>query len=490
MKVKAWRAFMIASVLSPRAIADGPLGPNGAAIQTSSYSVDMSQGVVLAGTRVLGMAGAYVAIGEGVDGLPANPAAAAVRLPWSRSHWDYDLGFGLSFPGAIANTDFFNTGEETRLRGEGFLFLNLAGLLQIGHWGVGGSIDFQQYRLFQNPIPGADADRLAARFFSGRIHLARAFADHQLVIGAGVRGIGLALTKVTDESNQSEDVFSMTGGALEVGILWKPNNHRFRLGAALRSEVLTNEPTTDVEPLPNGDRVLGDPATPNALWLPDTVTRPGDLSIGAAVALGPKPLNPRFVKPRTALRAERNAFDQRQAKRNRARAKLAKLPDDEERKSANEQLDREQKEDEQAMELLEDEFLANLRREHRSRSRKGLLISAQLVVKGPTEDAVGVESFVERRVNRSGENTTLSPHLGFESEVLPLWTKLRVGGYLEPSRFASGKARPHGTFGFDQKLVDWTVFGLFEEDTAWRVSGAIDYAPRYLNWSVSLGVWH
>ncbi|MFO0570549.1 MAG: hypothetical protein U0263_33230 [Polyangiaceae bacterium] len=118
-------------------------------------------------------------------------------------------------------------------------------------------------------------------------------------------------------------------------------------------------------------------------------------------------------------------------------------------------------------------------------------MSSSLLVTGPVKDAVGVESFIERRVQRSGQKATFTPRLGVESEVVPRWLKLRAGSYGEPTRFSSrgARARLHGTVGFEQKLFPWTVFGLFDDGTEWRLSGALDGARRYLSWGVSLGVW-
>jgi hypothetical protein len=79
-----------------------------------------------------------------------------------------------------------------------------------------------------------------------------------------------------------------------------------------------------------------------------------------------------------------------------------------------------------------------------------------------------------------------------ESEVVPRWLVLRAGSYGEPTRFSGLGAKPrlHGTFGFDLKLFPWTVFGLFDEDTEWRVSAAMDGARSYFSWGLSIGIWH
>src|SRR5688572_27735787 len=94
---------------SSTAHAAGPLGSNGAPITTSAYSIDLYQGAVSAGNRVMGLGGAYVALAEDVDGDLQNPAAPAVRPFFSIDHFDYWLGLGLTFPASLSKIDFFNS---------------------------------------------------------------------------------------------------------------------------------------------------------------------------------------------------------------------------------------------------------------------------------------------------------------------------------------------------------------------------------------------
>jgi hypothetical protein len=146
--------------------------------------------------------------------------------------------------------------------------------------------------------------------------------------------------------------------------------------------------------------------------------------------------------------------------------------------------------DELALERRQDALRRRLRARFESMRRFYVLVSSSLSVTGPVKDGVGVESFLQRQVDRSGENITLSPHLGVESEVVPHWLKVRAGCYGEPTRFERGTARLHGTLGFDMKLFPWTVFGLFEDGTQFRASSAIDGAQRYFGWGFGVGVWH
>jgi hypothetical protein len=113
-------------------------------------------------------------------------------------------------------------------------------------------------------------------------------------------------------------------------------------------------------------------------------------------------------------------------------------------------------------------------------------------VLGPVEHAVGVESFLERRVQRAGRRASLSPRLGIEIEPIAHWLRVRGGSYLEPTRFDDnpGGARLHGTFGLDQRLLPWTVFGLFPAGSIFRATGSLDLARNYFTWGVGVGLWH
>ena len=72
-------------------------------ITSNNYAIELYQGPVLAPIHVMGVAGAYVASAEGTEGGANNSAAPAVRDPFSTSWFDYDLGVGISFPGAFAS---------------------------------------------------------------------------------------------------------------------------------------------------------------------------------------------------------------------------------------------------------------------------------------------------------------------------------------------------------------------------------------------------
>jgi len=474
-----------------------PLGPDGSTIVTNQYSVDLTQGPVLASVRVTGLAGAYVAIAEGVDGNAHNPAAPAVRLPYSYDYFDYDLGFGVTFPSSIEGSDFFNSGTRTNLpRSEqsGFVFLDIAATLQFGPLGLGFTTGLQQYSLDRSADPTQQQDTLSAQFGIGHLIAAHAFEDHQLMLGVGTRTTALSVVKLNATASEApEEVVTMTSAGFEVGALWRPNEQPFRIGAAFHSSM-----TPDAKP--EGAARVQYAGTGDELYLPNDVTLPWDVNMGVAIQLGPRPFNPRWVDPDELLTRVKRFLRWREQERQRMRRQVvakarAKGTDATAAlAAADAELELEAVLDEEHLKRAEQNVRSRLKLRYEQMSRFYVLVSSALLMTGEAEDAVGLEGFLNRTVMRSGERIGLSPRLGIETEVVPYWVKLRVGSYVEPTRFNpainSDPWRIHGTLGFDVKLFEWTVFGVFEEGTQWRVSGALDVAARYLGWSLSAGIWH
>ncbi len=462
---------------------------DGLPIKTNHYSIDLYQGPVLASTRVIGLAGAFVAIGEGVEGDTQNPAAPAVRVPWSNAHFDYDLGFGVTFPATLSNSDFFNSGRRTDLpKGTtgGFVFLNFATNLQLGKWGFGLTTDLQSYALngANDNIP--TKDRVVAQITVTHFQLARNFLDGQLVVGVGDRIATFAVQHENAFTSNEQDLFSTVGNGYELGLLLRPNNEQFRIGAAYRSEVNSRAAGSTI-PEPVMD-----------LFLPERVTVPWDLDLGLAIQLGPRPLNPRWIDPVEELERIRRFLHWRELERDRYRRfELARVESnhgdvDEAARALDAELVTEAELDAATLARAEHDVDVKIRGQVAALERFHVLLLGSLVVTGTATDAVGVESFLERTVQRSGASLSYSPRIAIETETVPHWLQLRAGSYLEPSRFPSNRqgSRVHGTLGFDQKLFPWDVFGTFPETTQWRVSGSLDAARNYFGWSLAIGVWH
>lgn len=466
------------------------LPTDGQPIKTNHYGIDLYQGPVLASTRVIGLAGAFVAIGEGVEGSTQNPAAPAVRVPWSNAHFDYDLGFGVTFPATIKNSDFFNSGKHTDLpKGttDGFVFLSAAGNVQLGKWGFGISSDLQQYALNGvSNVVQPKSDQVVAQISVTHLQLARAFDDGQIIVGAGDRIATFAVQHQNAFNATQQSLFSTVGNGYELGVVMRPNGEQFRIGAAYRSEVNSRA---------SGNTI---PEPVNDLYLPERVTVPWDLDLGMAIQVGPRPLNPRWVDPVIELERIKRFLRWRQLERERYRrfelARVASTHGDvaAAARALDVELATEAALDETTLSRAEDDEDSKIRRQVLNMARFHVLILSSLVISGTAREAVGVESFLERTTQRSGAALSYSPRIGLETETVPGWLRLRAGSYVEPSRFPSNPqgSRVHGTLGFDQKLFPWSAFGLFHDGMLWRASGSLDAARNYFGWSVAIGIWH
>ena len=281
-----------------------------------------------------------------------------------------------------------------------------------------------------------------------------------------------------------------TGRGLETGVLVKPNDQPYRIGLALRSPLETSTSTEA--------RVLF-PGTPDALYPPENVHVPWEVEVGLALQFGPRPLNPRWIDPSDLLERARRRDAQHEAARERLKnarqAKAQRAGQDLKAAEAalDAELDVQAALDDLRLIAEEERVDVELRTRYLRLPRQYLLVSTALRITGPADEAVGLESFLDRTVNVSGESTVVSPRLGLETEVVPNWVKVRAGTYGEPTRFSAAQAsgRLHGTLGFEVKLYPpWSVFGIFHESTSWRVGAVLDVAERYLSWGLTAGVWH
>lgn len=492
--MRAARYVLAFTCSASLARAAGPLGPNGAPIRTSDYGVDLSEGPVLGSSRVVGLGGAYVGIAEGTDGNWHNPASPAVRAPYSFDHVDYDLGVGFNFPSSLSGTDFYNTGERgTDLSSagqSGFLFLDLGLNVQVGTMGFGLNVATSEWTL-EGRGAGAGGTALDAEFLRASALVAQSVLDGDLVIGGGWRLVSLSLAERGDGARRN--VFSSTGSEYQVGALVKPVGYPFRVGIALQSQV-----TSRPEGVASQGDIQVDSGGGEPLYLPRRVELPALASLGGALSLGPRPLNPRWRDPddltARIARVARWRAAERARRRARSRTDAARAAQSAEDAAAaaldQEHLEREER-------ALGEELRARYRR----LARSYLLITGGAYATGATDESVGVESFLQRRVNRSGGRPSWSWRLGVEGEPWPDVLKLRLGTYREPTRFeaapatattpaSSPSARQHATAGIDVRLFAWQVFGLFPKDTVWRALGAVDRSERYFSWSVGVGLWH
>lgn len=474
-----------------------PLAAEGEPIKTNRYAIDLTQGPVFAGSRVVGLAGTFVAMADGIDGDTQNPASPAVRVPYSFSDVDYELGGSLTFPGGLGRSgDFFNSGTanpdpdgrtHVTAGNKLYVFLNGAFNLQIDRWGFGVTADLQQYSLKRPGQPSDPKNELTAQIMQNHLLAAYSSLDDQLVMGVGARVVSLNVSTRQTILSNGVDSLNSTGVGIEAGFIWRPNGERVRLGGAVRSAVSAETAGTVL--FVN---------TPNELYLPMRMTLPWDLGFGTAIELGRRPLNPRWVSPSELLAHKRRylAWQARErARRTREAVEHARREGQDVeglRRILQATDDAEAALDRADLDRAERDVSKQLRARYAALPRFHALLMSSFLLTGTVPDAVGIEGFLARTVQRSGELITVSPRFAFEIEPVPHWVQARAGFYFEPTRFSSNTegGRSHLTLGADIKLLPWDVFGTFPEGNWWRVSGSFDAARDYLGWGIAVGVWH
>jgi hypothetical protein len=459
-------------------------------IQQNDYDIELYQGPLMAPIRVTGLAGAYTAYAEGVEGTASNAASPAVREPFSHRWLDLDLGFSVSFPGSFARTDFDNRGSRaprTSSRFDGLLYMNVGAQLQLGRFGASVTSDLQRFTL----VP-ASAGNSGLSLLLGRWHALAAygFFGGQLAVGAGFRALTLQINESQGSSPAgfvSGTLLTMSGVGPEIGVLYKPDDAPFRLGATVRAPVSGGNPrgsgaTTDA----------GGVIRTAGYVLPRAIVQPWELEAGIALQVGPRPLNPTWIDPHEHEGVRLAIEEARDARTLEYARILADTPERSYLARAAELAARERAIREVEDERIDVEIgtrLAERKARYANWPREKILVVSSVLVTGASADSIAVESFLDQRREPFGRYVTVMPRIGVEAEPLVDWMRVRGGSYIEPSRFDFGTARQHFTGGADVKLFRFDVFGLFD-DTVWRASLAIDIAPRYSNWGFGIGAWH
>jgi len=475
---------------APLAGANGPIGANGSPITTSRYAIDLFRGPVFAGSRVNGLGGAYVAIGWDVDGMLQNPAAPAVRPFFSVTNFDYWLGFGLTLPGSFAGQDFFNSGTSSgeRTAGDSLLFITPAAMLQWGNFGFGVNLELQRYGLGEATLAAGASARVSTSFDVIHVQAAYAFGNGQLVLGMGSRVLRMSAN--LRSGDEKEVPLESTGTGMEFGGLWRPMGEIFSVGAAFRTAIETTTQYSDAAVInADGDVVFA--TDRGEFYLPERAVLPWDLNIGVALELGDNPQNQKWRSDQVvAERWELGVRLRMLQREDELAVALANARGEVERQQVQAYYDALKAADVAEIEAAHTAGYWVLQREMSLAPRRHVLLSASLLMTGRAKEAVGMEAFLEQKVNRSGEELVFSPRLGAETELIPNWVRIRAGTYVEPTRFDTSTPRPHYTGGFDFKLARWNVFGLWPDDYLWRLGFGFDIARAYSSVSFTIAGWY
>ena len=424
----------------------GPASAGAQTLESNDFRIDVTPGPVLGSGRAIGLAGAMTALAEGVSAAPFNPAAYASRARWELDRFEWEPAFSLLLGGSFRENDFFSNGLGEGFGVDDFTFFDVGLRFQLGDVGFGVLVQTQRYGL-----PDLDADDALrdpdARFRTAHAGLGYGFFRGQLVVGAGLRIVSLRFDAESTATSATEVLLDFQGAGLDAGVVLRPDGRAWRVGAALRSAVLSKallEPGEEVQ------TVLGLP-------LPETVSLPWEARAGFAWQFGPRRFNPRHVRRKDVARA----------------------------------VAREAPEDPALLRAREQHYgapgLAGLRalgeRVRAGEPRRYALLSGEVFVQGAVANAVGIDAFLRQEARSRGGDASVGFRLGVEGEPWDDRLRVRAGTYLEPARYAGVRARMHGTAGFDVKLFRVWRFDL-------RAGFTIDGARDYLNWGFGFGVWH
>jgi hypothetical protein len=479
-------SLTLASLL-PASSAAQSLGPDGTPFTSSNYSIDLTQGPVLAGTRVTGLAGAFAALAEGLEGGLTNPASVATRTAASADWWDYWVGLSITYP--FDSGDFYNSGKYLSESGQGtsdrFLFLNTGAYLELLEFGFGWNIELTQVSVRTSTMEGAESE-VRVNLTSHHVQAGYLFLDGQLALGGGLQILRESENaQVPGEPLKQLNAHVGFGG--EIGALVRPNNAQWRVGAGLFSSVKTAYGSAEQ-----------DDSAEDGFILPEYAVRPWRGSVAGAYQLGRRPLNPRFDYVERRAAAQVREVDQRarlaraEHARHVAQLRAEAGPDGLARIS---EAERDFAEQRSMLEAERDAIRKTSWRELRAGvrrlwERRYVLFTAEVSFAGKVQNGVGLESFLAQSVQRSGERVTVTPRFAAESEVWPNHVKVRSGAYYEPTRFNATEGRLHGTLGFDVKLFRWDVFRIWPEDYLWQLSAAFDLSRDYKVFSAGIGGWY
>jgi hypothetical protein len=435
-------------------------------IRRNDFNIDVFTGPTFASGRLVGMAGAYAPIATGIDGVAWNTSAYATRELWETSWFGWELSLGLVFPGAFSGDDLDNNGDSS-IPYNSLIFLSGGLRFQFGDFGIG---VLQRAQGFSVVVDGTVSD---VSLNLTNLGIGHAFFDGQLVLGAGLRVATFDISQQTGAT-----LVEFTGAGFETGVMLGLDGLPWRMGASVRTSVssrITEGASVDLNS--EGQRVVG------SFILPNEVHLPWEVEFGFAYQFGSRPLNRRWINPHEVEAEERAALRRRQG------ARLSRVPL-ERRDEHFWQRERARRVGEEAMlQRRLNALQLTHEKEMRLLSREYVLLSADILLSGVSPNAIGLEAFLSQQRQGAGETVSPTLRIGAETEPWPNRLKLRLGSYLEPSRFDESGFRMHATFGLDVRLFDWTLFGMLDEFSV-RVTASADIAPRYNDWGIAIGFWH
>ncbi len=257
---------------APRA-SSGELQP----IKDNRYNLELVFSPVLASGRDTALAGATVALADGVGGAAVSAASPSMRAHSQRDWFTWDADATISFPGLLSNSgDVLNAGGRTQrassLSASGWVHAAAGLNLQFGAFGLTHSTQWDSFAVQR------EESRLLVNFGRHSELVAYSMLRGQLVVGGGIRILAASVLS----ADRSSTLLSLGGAAPEVGATWMPTNKPYRLSATARGPIALN---IDLGPR------KGDVAESKSLILPEGIRQPWEVDFGMAYQLGPHPMN-------------------------------------------------------------------------------------------------------------------------------------------------------------------------------------------------------
>jgi hypothetical protein len=252
-----------------------------APITGRGFNLELFQDPTLGESRLIAMGRSLAPVADGKAGLYANPASVALRPDHHADPFDWtgDLT-GQSASGDINDHGPSSIDLDRALQGAGSL------LFWLGPWGLAANAAVSSTNM--TPPSGSPVPGLRATTIMPGLVAARTFADGQLAVGVGLR----ALFFVTETYSDHQSVFWNVNLPLDGGVVWRPTNANFRLGANASVPIYRGAPQFDCNPLDCHGYVV-----------PSGALVPWSVGVGGAYRWGPSRWN---IPPPGAYRDEHN----------------------------------------------------------------------------------------------------------------------------------------------------------------------------------------
>ncbi|ADO68934.1 hypothetical protein [Stigmatella aurantiaca] len=361
----------------------------------------LNSGVLMGSTRMVAMGGAFAGIAEGTAGFASNLAALAHRAPGLERDWDVGVTFSL-LDVPISNRrrqDLDNDGLADEAPRSRQYLLGL--LLQYKKFGLGTFLRTRTVSYCATPECRSE-DYIRVSVTHSALAGALAFGQDDFIVSLGLYAGQATLS-------QGKQDWRYGGTGLSLDMLFRPHGRPYRIGIAVRPEVVGNwQQAEGQQPVLGGRPIYSG------------VVSPAVLSLGASRRFG-----------EGAERYNRLAPSARR-------------------------------------QLLEDGELNMPPDEPLDVPSGSLLVSGQVDFISSVERSVALRSVAsfDTQPESVGSALLIQPRVGAEHDTWPGRVRTRLGLFVEPSPFEDQAPRPHLTGGFEVFLFrywqDWSFSGSFD----------------------------